>query len=551
MDVEEDTCPLCLEELDVTDKHIDFCQCGYRMCLWCWHRIMENAAKDNLPGLCPNCRQEYDKDRITKGQVDPTQLAKEQEKKRKEAKAKLKYKPGDGVSRKHLQNVRVIQRNLVYAIGIPLKHCKEDTLRKQEFFGKYGKILKISVNRNGPTGRYAVYNSHSNGSGPTGSAYVTFMREGDAVGCIKRIDGSDLDGHVVRACFGTTKYCNAFLKYQPCNNPDCLYLHEIGEHADSFTKEEMARIGTKHHSFHELTNPPNGGASNVQGNNQNNSNLFATVQRRQELGVNVVENALVCGKDGANLNGDLHPKSGEALPSQGSEGNNHPKVATLLPMPQGMPTNHFTQHPASTSYPHNAAFLGNNERNGFGNGDISNNTVGLQNSSHQTTFSTSYQEFARPASQMSAGEMFLSHISQQMMLGGQANEDAASTNGNGSQGGNVGVSGQTIRQEEGENLGSGLGGLFGVSGGGYNFDLSGNRNGFHILPGVHQTVTEIESKMMTKQQLDSSLMNGGTARTTSRFSFANRNSEAGQTDGRSSVKSGTTNSICVPPGFSA
>lgn len=24
-----------------------------------------------------------------------------------------------------------------------------------------------------------------------------------------------------------------------CNNPDCLYLHELGDEDDSFTKEEM------------------------------------------------------------------------------------------------------------------------------------------------------------------------------------------------------------------------------------------------------------------------------------------------------------------------
>mmetsp|Transcript_21166 Transcript_21166/g.44582 ORF Transcript_21166/g.44582 Transcript_21166/m.44582 type:complete len:434 (-) Transcript_21166:72-1373(-) len=248
MEEEEDTCPLCLEQLDITDKQVEFCQCGYRMCLWCWHQIMETAAIQNARGRCPACRKEYDKERITKGQVDPAtaKLAMEQEKRKKrESKLASKYKqfPGDGLSRRHLHNVRVIQRNLVYAIGVPLKHCKEDILRRAEFFGKYGKILKISVNRSGPTGRYqagGVYNNHSNGSGPTGSAYVTFMSEQDAVNCIKRIDGSVLDGNVIRACFGTTKYCNAFLKYQQCNNADCLYLHEIGETA---SKEEMARWG--------------------------------------------------------------------------------------------------------------------------------------------------------------------------------------------------------------------------------------------------------------------------------------------------------------------
>lgn len=36
-------------------------------------------------------------------------------------------------------------------------------------------------------------------------------------------------GKTIKACFGTTKYCNAFLKGVPCNNHDCLYLHDIGE----------------------------------------------------------------------------------------------------------------------------------------------------------------------------------------------------------------------------------------------------------------------------------------------------------------------------------
>ena len=34
----------------------------------------------------------------------------------------------------------------------------------------------------------------------------------------------------MKACYGTTKYCNAFLKGLVCNNADCLYLHDVGEH---------------------------------------------------------------------------------------------------------------------------------------------------------------------------------------------------------------------------------------------------------------------------------------------------------------------------------
>ena len=53
------------------------------------------------------------------------------------------------------------------------------------------------------------------------------------------IDGVDWFS-MYRASFGTTKYCTYFLRNLPCNNPDCMYLHELGETDDSFTKEEIA-----------------------------------------------------------------------------------------------------------------------------------------------------------------------------------------------------------------------------------------------------------------------------------------------------------------------
>jgi len=43
----------------------------------------------------------------------------------------------------------------------------------------------------------------------------------------------------VRACFGTTKYCNAFLKGIPCNNGDCLYLHAVGAQGPSVSRLTM------------------------------------------------------------------------------------------------------------------------------------------------------------------------------------------------------------------------------------------------------------------------------------------------------------------------
>lgn len=128
-------------------------------------------------------------------------------------------------SRAGLANIRVVQPNLVYAVGLPMDTCHEDVLREQEFFGQFGRIVKVSVNRAQPHGA----GSTPPRQGATGSAYVTFRHAADALRCIKALDGGSLRGKPIKACFGTTKYCNAFLKGLGCNNPDCLYLHAVGE----------------------------------------------------------------------------------------------------------------------------------------------------------------------------------------------------------------------------------------------------------------------------------------------------------------------------------
>ena len=53
--------------------------------------------------------------------------------------------------------------------------------------------------------------------------------------CIDAVDGCILDRRVLRGSFGTTKYCNYFIRGVPCNNNDCLYLHDACGDDDSFT----------------------------------------------------------------------------------------------------------------------------------------------------------------------------------------------------------------------------------------------------------------------------------------------------------------------------
>lgn len=131
------------------------------------------------------------------------------------------------LDRKNLHNFRVVQRNLVYVIGLPLSASNEELLRKAEYFGQYGKINKVVVHRNNSISQTTV------------SAYVTFAYKEDAKAAIQALDSYWMESHQLRASFGTTKYCNNFIRNVPCSNPDCVYLHELGDEDDRFTKEEI------------------------------------------------------------------------------------------------------------------------------------------------------------------------------------------------------------------------------------------------------------------------------------------------------------------------
>lgn len=47
-------------------------------------------------------------------------------------------------------------------------------------------------------------------------------------------------GKLLRASFGTSKFCTFFLQSIKCSNKDCLYLHEIRSDLEVYTKEDMA-----------------------------------------------------------------------------------------------------------------------------------------------------------------------------------------------------------------------------------------------------------------------------------------------------------------------
>jgi len=200
--------------------------------MWCWHHI-----KENLNGLCPACRSPYADDPHAFAAVATEEVV---EKKKKDKKLKKVENKATRISvdKRSLHNVRVIQRNLVYVIGLPLSIASEEDLRRGEFFGQYGRIHKVVVN-------------HNHGAPPkdprhgSASAYITFCHKDDARSAIQAVDGYQWDGRLIRASFGTTKYCNNFLRNLPCTNPECLYLHELGDSEDRYTREEIQTGASK------------------------------------------------------------------------------------------------------------------------------------------------------------------------------------------------------------------------------------------------------------------------------------------------------------------
>lgn len=42
---------------------------------------------------------------------------------------------------------RVVQRNLVFVVGLSKKLADPETLKKHEYFGKFGKIHKVVINQ--------------------------------------------------------------------------------------------------------------------------------------------------------------------------------------------------------------------------------------------------------------------------------------------------------------------------------------------------------------------------------------------------------------------
>lgn len=105
-------------------------------------------------------------------------------------KQELASKQADSLSRKHLAGIRVRRQNLVYVTGLRLNTSDpqlSDKLRGEQFFGQYGKIDKIVVNRA----------KDSRALQPVG-VYITYFEKDAAALCIAMVNDSQNAGGTIR-----------------------------------------------------------------------------------------------------------------------------------------------------------------------------------------------------------------------------------------------------------------------------------------------------------------------------------------------------------------
>eukprot|EP00449_Zooxanthella_nutricula_P026440 CAMPEP_0198525488 /NCGR_PEP_ID=MMETSP1462-20131121/23388_1 /TAXON_ID=1333877 /ORGANISM="Brandtodinium nutriculum, Strain RCC3387" /LENGTH=271 /DNA_ID=CAMNT_0044255241 /DNA_START=105 /DNA_END=917 /DNA_ORIENTATION=- len=218
---------------------------------------------EQMNGKCPACRQDYaessfrydarraqscrekadakKKDRHHKGAHQQKSEDRSHEEQERDLRARhaeqLKQRKGRG-GRRDLSEIRVLQRNVVHVLGLTANIAKAEVLRRPEFFGQYGKLSRVTVSK-------VPMQATAGNSQPLFSAYLTFDKAEDAHVAIQAVDGFAVDGNILRASFGTTRYCRRFLDGEKCERKDCGFLHKLVDESGYDRVEKGAGKGVK------------------------------------------------------------------------------------------------------------------------------------------------------------------------------------------------------------------------------------------------------------------------------------------------------------------
>lgn len=146
---------------------------------------------------------------------------------RSEKKFNRKVQIASGKDIKH-PNLRIVQRNVIYILGIKPKIAEKSILTSKQFFGQYGEISKIFISKK------PFFLKHTNDF--CHSAYVTYDNTLSASFAIAGLNNFLFEGKKMEASYATNKYCKSFLKQKSCKKKSCNYIHEEVDDNDCFIK---------------------------------------------------------------------------------------------------------------------------------------------------------------------------------------------------------------------------------------------------------------------------------------------------------------------------
>lgn len=138
--------------------------------------------------------------------------------------------PHGNLSAEELINIKIRKRNVCYVVGLPIHVATEIKLRSNEWFGQFGNIATIAINRNSK--------SIQANSIP---AHITYDNDISALNAINFCNKFIFaDGRKLKATFGTQHYCRWFIAAnKKCTNVFCGFRHSWCRQSDIITQKDI------------------------------------------------------------------------------------------------------------------------------------------------------------------------------------------------------------------------------------------------------------------------------------------------------------------------
>merc|ERR1719189_2672765 len=139
--------------------------------------------------------------------------------------------PHGNLTPEQLINIKIRKRNVCYVVGLPIHVATEQKLRAQEWFGQFGNVATIAINRNQKS---TLANSIP--------AHITYDNNISALNAINFCNKFIFDdGRKLKATFGTQHYCRWFISAnKKCTNVYCGFRHSWCRADDIITQKDIA-----------------------------------------------------------------------------------------------------------------------------------------------------------------------------------------------------------------------------------------------------------------------------------------------------------------------